>query len=444
MKALPLLATALLLSNFQPAHADRAQIERGKYLATASDCAACHTATHGKPFGGGFAVSTPFGQIYGSNISSDRQYGIGSWSEDEFVAAVREGIGKGGKQLYPAMPYDSFSKIRREDVLAIRAYLLSLPAVHQPSPITQLPFPYNQRWGLRFWKWLNLDRQELQPDPTQSAGWNNGRYLVEALAHCGTCHTPRNMTKGMNNDQPLAGGDLGGWMAWNITPDHNAGIGDWSENQLVSYMKTGFVAGRASASGPMAEAIQHSLQFLPQQDLRDIAQYLRSVRPVGDSSQSRPRSEWGQRAVSVFSLRGDSDAWRKRDPGAVVFAGSCASCHGADGSGAGTGFGAYPSLFHHTTTGASDSRNLISVVLNGVHRKMAEGEILMPAFAPALSDQQISDVSNYVSRQFGNPAAATVTPQQVEALRKAASLASPPVYAQGDAPAESSSQPLEN
>lgn len=436
MKALPLLAAALLLSYLQPARADRAQIERGKYLATASDCAACHTATNGKPFGGGFAVSTPFGQIYGSNISSDRQYGIGSWSEDEFVAAVREGIGKGGEQLYPAMPYDSFSKIRREDVLAIRAYLLSLPAVHQPSPTTQLPFPYNQRWGLRFWKWLNLDKQELQPDPAQSAGWNNGRYLVEALAHCGTCHTPRNMTKGMNNDQPLAGGDLGGWMAWNITPDRNAGIGDWSENQLVSYMKTGFVAGRASASGPMAEAIQHSLQFLPEQDLRDIAQYLRSVRPVGDSSQSRPRSEWGQRAVSVFSLHGDSEAWRKRDPGAVVFAGNCASCHGADGSGSGTGFGAYPSLFHHTTTGASDSRNLISVVLNGVHRKMAEGEILMPAFAPELSDQQISDVSNYVSRQFGNPAAATVKPQQVEALRRAASLASPPVYSQGDNPAE--------
>lgn len=429
-----LLALSLTAAVCTAAHADPAQIARGKYLATAADCSACHTATNGKPFGGGFAVSTPFGQIYGTNISSDPEYGIGSWSEDEFVAAVRDGVGKGGKQLYPAMPYDAFSKMRREDVLAIRAYLLALPAVHVASPETQLGFPYNQRWGLRFWKWLNLDKGALKPDPAQSPQWNNGRYLVEALAHCGTCHTPRNITKGMDNGSPLSGGDLGGWMAWNITPDKNAGIGDWSEKQLVTYLKTGFVAGRASASGPMAEAVEHSLQYLPDSDLQDIALYLRSVKPVGDDKQTRPRDDWGQPTATVSQLRGSSDAWRRENAGAVVFAGNCASCHGASGGGSGQGFGAYPSLSHHTTTGAWDSRNLISVVLNGVHRKMSQGEVFMPPFAPELSNEQVADVANFVSREFGNPAAASVTAKQVAERRQEAKLASPPVYGQGDKP----------
>lgn len=434
MRNMTLLALSLTTAVLSPAQADQSQIKRGKYLATAADCSACHTATNGKPFGGGFAVSTPFGQIYGTNISSDPEYGIGRWSEDEFVAAVREGVGKGGEQLYPAMPYDAFSKMRREDVLAIRAYLLSLPAVHVASPETQLSFPYNQRWGLRFWKWLNLEKGELQPDPDQSQQWNNGRYLVEALAHCGTCHTPRTITKGMDNDSPLSGGDLGGWMAWNITPDKNAGIGNWSDQQLTTYLKTGFVAGRASASGPMAEAIEHSLQHLPDSDLQDIALYLRSVKPAGDDKQTQPRSDWGQETTTVSQLRGRSEAWRSDPAGAEVFAGNCASCHGANGGGSGKGFGAYPSLMKHTTTGAWDSRNLVSVVLNGVHRKMSQGEVFMPPFAPELSDKQVADVSNFVSREFGNPSAASVTEKQVAERRKEAQLASPPVYSQGDKP----------
>ncbi len=427
---LPLLMLFSLLLSLQ-AQADEAQIARGAYLATASDCLACHTATHGKPLGGGFAVSTPFGQIYGSNISSDPEYGIGGWSEDQFVAAVREGVAPNGRQLYPAMPYDAFRKMRREDVLAIRAWILSQPGVHQPSPQTHLPFPFNQRWGLRVWKWFNLDRGELQPDPTRSAAWNNGRYLVEALAHCGTCHTPRTLTLGMDNDRPLAGGDLGGWIAWNITPDRNAGIGDWTEDQLVQYLKTGYVAGRASASGPMAEAIEHSMQHLPEQDLRDIADYLRSVKPEGDKTQTRPRSEWGQPDWQVMGLRGASEQQRLAQPGAVLYAGNCASCHGAQGSGSGSGFGAYPSLYHHTTTGASDSRNVVSVILNGVRRHTSQGEILMPAFASELSDRQIADISNYVSLRFGNPAAAKVSEKQVAACRKGSKLPAPPVYSEG-------------
>lgn len=429
-------AIAVVLMQCAAAHAEdhAAQIKRGEYLARASDCTACHTATNGPLFGGGFAVGTPFGQIWGTNISADKQYGIGDWSDDQFVAAVRDGIGKNGEQLYPAMPYDSFTKMKREDVLAIKAYLLSLPAVHQASPKTDLPFPFNQRWGMRFWKWFNFDKGELQNDTQQSAQWNNGRYLVEALGHCGTCHTPRNLTMGMDKDKPLAGGDLGGWIAFNITPDKQAGIGDWSQQQLVTYLKTGFVANKASASGPMAEAIEHSLQYLPDSDLQDIATYLRSVKPQPDKQQTRARDSWGQPSMALIALRGADDATRNAQPGAVLFAGNCASCHGAEGAGSGSGFHAYPSLFHHTSTGAADAPNVVSVILNGVHRNMQQGEVFMPAFAPELSDQQVADVSNFVSQQFGNPAAAKVTAKQVKALREDAKLASPPIYSAGDKP----------
>ncbi len=428
------IAVVLMQCAVAQAADNAAQIKRGEYLARAGDCTACHTATNGPLFGGGFAVSTPFGQIWGSNISSDKQYGIGNWSDDQFVAAVRDGIGKNGEQLYPAMPYDSFTKMKRDDVLAIKAYLMSMPPVHQASPQTDLPFPFNQRWGMRFWKWFNFDKGELQNDTQQSAQWNNGRYLVEALAHCGTCHTPRNLTMGMDNDKALAGGDLGGWMAYNITPDKQAGIGDWSQQQLVTYLKTGFVANKASASGPMAEAIEHSLQYLPESDLQDIATYLRSVKPQPDSQQTRARDSWGQPSTALIALRGADEATRNAQPGAVVFAGNCASCHGAEGAGSGSGFHAYPSLFHHTSTGAADALNVVSVILNGVHRHMTEGEVFMPSFAPELSDQQVADVSNFVTQQFGNPAAAKVDAKQVKELREDAKLASPPIYGQGDKP----------
>ncbi|AUX72856.1 c-type cytochrome [Erwinia pyrifoliae] len=219
-----------------------------------------------------------------------------------------------------------------------------------------------------------------------------------------------------------------------ITPHPQAGIDSWSQHQRVTYLKTGFVAGKASASGTMAEAVEHSLQYLHDSVLNDIAIYLRSAPARGDRAQIRDRSDWGQPSNALSALRGtDAKAWRAQ-PGARVFAGNCASCHHAEGSGSGQGLHTYPSLFHHSTTGAADVRNLVSVVLNGVHRHMQQGEIVMPAFSEELNDQQVADVSNFVIRQFGNPAAAKETPQQVKVLREEAKLASPPAYMQGDTP----------
>lgn len=426
-----LLAYAVIFSGYVSADDNSALVKRGAYLALASDCLACHTAANGPAYGGGYPVSTPVGVIYGSNISSDKEYGIGNWTDEQFVRAVRQGLGKEGQQLYPAMPYDAFSKMRPDDVIAIKAYLLSLPAVHRPSPVTQLSFPFNQRWGIRFWKWFNLQQQQLQPDPQRSAQWNNGRYLVEALAHCGTCHTPRNFMMGMQEDKFLAGGDLGSWVAFNITPDRQAGIGNWSKQQIVTYLKTGYVAGKASVSGAMAEAIEHSLQYLPDSDLEDIATYLQSVPPIADKRQSAARDSWGQPQSSIVSLRGADSSEIETQPGAVIYAGNCASCHGASGGGAGQGLHAYPSLFHHSVIGAYDATNLISVILNGVNRRGQSGQIFMPAFAAGLNDQQIADLTNFVMKNFGNPNAANTTGEQVEKIRSDGHLPSPAVFYDG-------------
>ncbi len=437
MKMKYLLAALLPLAAATSAFADDASssadmIKRGAYLATAADCTACHTApdaAKNAQFGGGYPLASPFGVIYGTNISSDKQFGIGNWTDDEFVRAVRDGVGKDGQQLYPAMPYDSFTKMKREDVLAIKAYLMSLPGVHSAPAKTDLSFPFNQRWGMTFWKWFNFDKGELKNDPTKSDEWNRGRYMVQALEHCGTCHTPRNLTMGMDNSKAFSGGDLGSWVAFNITPDKNAGIGTWSQQDLVTYLKTGDVAGKASASGGMSEAIEHSLQHLTDSDLNAIATYIRSVPAIGNDKQTQPRDSWGKPATAVFADRANGVHFDQS--ASALFNSSCASCHADSGAGIGKGFHAYPSLYHHTTTGSADSRNMVSVILGGVQRHMDQGEVMMPSFANQLNDDQIAQLSNFVSNQFGNPAGATVTAKEVAKMRKAADMPSPSMIEDG-------------
>jgi len=306
---------------------------------------------------------------------------------------------------------------------------MSQPAVHSAGPQTDLSFPFNQRWGMRVWKWFNFDKGELKNDPSKSAEWNRGAYLVEALEHCGTCHTPRTLTMGMDTDNAFSGGDLGSWVAFNITPDKNAGIGNWSQEELVTYLKTGFVAGKASASGAMGEAIEHSLQHLSDSDLNAIATYIRSVPAVSDDKQTKPRDEWGQKNQDVYPVRAQGLSMDKS--AAALFNASCAACHGKGGEGIGEGFHAYPSLFNHSSTGSYDNRNQVSVILNGVQRHMEKGEVMMPSFANQLDDEQIATLSNYVNQQFGNPAAATVTAKDVAKMRKAADLTSPPKIEEG-------------
>ncbi|MGI4860998.1 MAG: c-type cytochrome [Janthinobacterium lividum] len=395
--------------------ADAAQIARGAYLARAADCIACHTAAHGQPFGGGYPIDTPFGKIHATNISSDKTYGIGNWTDAQFVRAVREGVGAHGENLYPAMPYDAFTKMRRDDVLAIKAYLMSQPAVHAAAPANALSFPFNQRWTLWFWNLVNLKKGELQDDPQRSAEWNRGRYLVQGLAHCETCHTPRNITLGMDRSRALGGGDLGAWRAYNITPDKTSGIGGWSDAELIAYLHNGDAPGRASAAGPMGEAVEHSLQYLSPADLQAIVAYLKTV-PAQQGPDTVPRSRQGQPAHDYALLRGADAQQLAQHAGAQLFLAHCATCHSATGGGTGKGAAAYPSLFNHSTVGASNSTNLVSVILCGVKRDMQSGQVAMPSFAHDMTNEQVATLANYLTKQFGNPATHT-TPADVAKLR---------------------------
>src|SRR5277367_6839015 len=259
-----------------PASADT--VARGEYLAKAADCVACHTvAGSDKGFAGGVGFRLPFGTIYSSNITADPDSGIGSWSDEEFVRAVREGVRNDGQHLYPAFPYPAYTGLSRDDVLAIKAYLLSLPPIKQKNRANDLAFPFNQRWAMGFWNAAFFKSQRFMADPAKSPQWNSGAYLATALGHCAECHTPRNFGFGLEHGNELAGQELQGWRAYNITADVAHGVGSWSDAELAAYLKSGHAPGHASAAGPMGEAVSHSLQFMNDADVASLVAYLRSV-----------------------------------------------------------------------------------------------------------------------------------------------------------------------
>jgi mono/diheme cytochrome c family protein len=396
-------------------------LKRGEYLARAADCAACHTAPGGRPFSGGLPLATPLGDVYASNITPDPRTGIGNYSYDDFARALREGVAKGGMHLYPAMPYTAYAKITDEDMQALYAYFLrgGVDAVAQANHDSDIPWPLNMRWPLALWNLAFHEGQTYQANPKQSEAWNRGAYLVQGPAHCGTCHTPRGLAfqeKALDEKDSdfLAGAALGGWYAFNITADTHSGIGGWSDAELVQYLKTGRVAGKAQAAGPMAEAVQHSFQYLSDADLQAMATYLRSVKAVSDGER-KARFAWGEPADEVVSLRGQDFDPQTRDDGARLFLGNCASCHAWSGDGVKDGY--YPMLSHNTTVGAQQPDNLVQVVLNGVKRKTGEQEVFMPGFAGSLDDQQIATLVNYLTNQFGNPAV-KVDSARVAAIRQ--------------------------
>jgi fructose 5-dehydrogenase cytochrome subunit len=382
-------------------------ITRGRYLATAADCAACHTAPHGgTPFAGGYGIDTPLGKIFSTNITPSKTDGIGNYSEEEFARAVRDGVAKDGSHLYPAMPYTAYAKITDADMKALYAYFMNEVKAddHKPQQ-TELPFPFSIRSSMAVWNMLFLDKTRFEPNPAKSAEWNHGAYLAEALEHCSTCHTPRNEFMAEDGSQPLAGGAIGPWFAPNITSDKVAGIGGWSDADLVQYLKTGNVPGKAQAAGPMAEAVKNSLQHLPDEDLKAIVTYLKDV-PASAFGDGQSRADLGKPSTEIeASLRG-LPGQEPNENGFHIFSGSCASCHQPEGQ----GNLHYPSLFKNTATGAHRADNLIATVLYGVHRTVGEKVAFMPAFGPdasytdRLSDEDIADVSNYVLTNYGNPA----------------------------------------
>ena len=365
-------------------------VTRGRYLAQAADCRMCHTASGGAPYAGGVAFKTPFGTIYSSNITADEATGIGTWSDADFLRAVHEGVGKGGERLYPAFPFEAFTLMADDDVRAIKAYLFSLPKVRAHTPSNRLIFPFDHREVLGIWSALYNPGERFRPHPDRSPDWNRGAYLAEALAHCGDCHTPRNLAQALDNRRKFAGAEIQGWRAFNITSDRASGLGDWSNEELVQYLSGAHVEGRGAAAGPMAEAIEGGLSSLSRADLRAIAGYVRSTPPIGNRDLPAVRRTLASDLPKVMAVNYDVR-------GRQIFEQACASCHGWSGSS--------PLATNATLTGVravNDLRgtNVAAVVLAG-RPSSTSGSLAMPAFGHAYSDIEIAAVANYVTARFG-------------------------------------------
>ena len=410
-------AQAQTQSQQQQTRSDATLVDQGRRLAVAADCAACHTAAKGAAFAGGRPIGSPLGSVVASNITPSQVGGIGGYTLDDFTRSLRQGLRKDGAHLYPAMPYPAYALLSDADTAALYAYFMQgVAPVDQPAPQTELRFPFNLRGLMGGWNALFLKDARFVPDPAQPAEWNRGAYLVGALAHCSACHTPRNALMGEQKEAWLSGGSVGSWYAPNITSDPARGIGTWSEAELVQYLKTGRAEGKAQAAGPMAEVVEHSLQHLPEADVKAIAVYLKqtptqpgSTLDASTGVATPTRFSYGAPSPAVLASGAVSGSVSGVvEPGLRIFNANCARCHRADG--AGTGRDGFPSLFHNSATGGERPDNLIATILFGVSRTVGERTYAMPAFgktatfANRLSDQEVAEVSNHVLRRYGNPA----------------------------------------
>ena len=388
--------------------ADEESLLRGKYLTEIGGCVSCHTAPGGVPFAGGYAMKLPMGTLYTPNITPDKDTGIGSWSDNDFVRAMQEGIAKDGEHLYPAFPYTSFTLMSRADILAIKSYLFSLQPVHYVPPASHMSFPFNVRPLIVVWNWLFLSDRRFEEVQSRSATWNRGAYLVEAVAHCGECHTPRSsITQAMKTGQMLAGGVADGWHAYNITSDRAAGIGGWSDDDLSRYLLTGATPGRGWAAGPMELEVADSTKYLTRDDVAAVTAYLRTVPPIGGAARA-------PRFAASDAPRKASPADMDRMPGAAVYGMYCSNCHGASTL---PTTDLYPSMAHESTVGATAPDNLIMAILQGAHGRVGEHDAVMPSFARKFDDRQIADLVNYLYAQYGNPGS-SVTEGDVEKIRR--------------------------
>lgn len=368
--------------------AAQTQVELGRYLARAGDCEYCHTAEGGKAWAGGRAMPTGLGVIYTPNITPDKATGIGGWSNDDFYRALHAGHDDDGDALYPAFPYPWFTKVRRADVDAIKAYLDTLQPVSRPNQ----PLP----WWLRFrpmvagWNLLNFDKGEYRDDTRKSAQWNRGAYLVEGLGHCGDCHTPKRFLGGTIDSRHLGGGSTEagfgiGWFAPSLDGNDRSGLGQWSVADIAQYLQTG-VSRRTASAGPMSEVIRNSTSHLSDADLTAIAVYLKDQPPRDDAPAPAPLG---------------SDALHR---GQALHIDQCAGCHMDDGGGL---VGVFPALQGSSAVQARGPQTVLRIVLEGERLLPAKGQrayLAMPGFGWKLSDGEISDVVNYVRNAWGNRA----------------------------------------
>jgi mono/diheme cytochrome c family protein len=373
-----------------------AQVQRGKYLVDAADCVACHTSYKAAPLAGGRGIETPFGTIYSPNLTPDRETGLGAWSDDDFYNAMHFGLAPDGTRLYPAFPYPYFTKLTRDDVMAIRAYLNTLSPVKTRRPPNELMWPLEHRVFVRGWNWMFFTPGEFAANPQKSAEWNRGAYLVEGPGHCGACHTPKNVLGADSAGQQFEGGVLQDWFIPKIDNDPRGGLGSWSVDDIVEYLKTGRNA-RSGAAALMAEVVANSTSKLSDQDLHAIAVYVKDI--AAKPNQAAPAPEQAL-----------------MDAGRNIFSDSCSGCHQANGEGVERMF---PPLAHNANVQSIDPTTVIRVIIEGAQTVPTNARPTPFAMAPynwKLSDEQIAAVATFVRNAWGN-AAPAVTTDAVRSLR---------------------------
>ena len=389
-----------------PQSFEPALVKRGRDLAALGNCSDCHTVPGGKAFAGGLPVPTPFGTIYSSNITPDPDTGIGRWPEAAFRRAMRSGVDRAGHHLYPTFPYDHFTNVTDEDDRALYAFLMTRSDVRAPDRANDLSFPFNQRFVVAGWKLLFLKGGTYRADDTQSAEWNRGAYLVEGLAHCGACHTPRNALGAEKTSASFSGGDVDNWHAYAINAQSRSPL-PWTTDALFHYLRQGWDPDHGVARGPMAE-VTANLSSVPENDVRAIAIYMGSV--FGPSTQER----LGQANVTRADVKSPSAQPASADsPGAPIYAAACATCHESDRPLPYSGI----NLRLSTALNAPDPRNAANVILSGIRPVGGERGPIMPGFANSMTDEQIVVLVNYLRGRFSAQPAWTGVEQIVRDAR---------------------------
>ena len=413
-----LLATLSLLLSAgagMAATTDAQQIRQGEYLARAGDCIACHTAPQGKPYAGGLGMATPIGKVYSTNITPDKQHGIGNWTFEDFDKLMRTGVTKQGYTVYPAMPYPSYSRLSDADMRALYAYLMhGVPANASPNRAADIPWPLSMRFPLSIWRWV------FAPTPapyTPAAGGDQqllrGAYLVQGLGHCGACHTARGVgmqekaLTELDSSAYLAGGAaIDGWVAPSLRNEHGGGLARWTEADIAEFLKTGRNSHSASF-GAMNDVVAHSMQYMSKDDLSSIAKYLKSLPPANTGA----RPFVGDDTVGKALFAGKVDS-----TGAQLYLNNCAGCHRSDGKGYDK---AFPALAGNAVLQTADPTSAINIVLSGgmvPATHTAPSALVMGGYANSLNDQQIADVVSFIQTSWGNHGS-KATAAQVAKLR---------------------------
>lgn len=391
-------ARAPAASAAQPAD----MVAKGRYVSIAAGCQDCHSQKGAAPYSGGEPLKSPFGDIYPPNVTPATKTGIGDWTLEDFGSALRQGRSKGGGYLYPAMPYVHYTKMTDDDVASLWAYMKTIKPVEKETPKNKLPFPLNIRTGIAAWQALYLNEGRFEATAGKSDAWNRGAYLVDAMGHCSSCHTPRNFAMATKTDQRLTGAQIENWYAPDISNDPLSSTEQFSVDALASYLKTGRTGKNIKVFGPMSQVVHESLGLMTDSDLHAMAVYLKDL-PDGN----KPRDAVAEKSLTPQMLASGQQTYTQH----------CENCHQSGGGGI---QGSVPALAGNSALVARRPDNVITAVLQGFEPQGTWG--VMPAFAKTLTNGEIAAVTNYVRASWGNRSAALATPQAVQPLREKADV----------------------